>query len=103
MFYEPLVYKRALHIISCTKKLDTHAKIWTRTQKYGHARKNIDTRAKILTHAQKYGHACKNMDTQIFKVHKNSRYAKIGGIKILKVQKYSMYGILSNFIEYKTG
>ena len=67
-----------------------------------HAKKNEHAR-KIWTSTQKYGHARKNMDTQKFKVHKNSRYAKIGGTKILKIQKYSNNGILWNFIEHKTG
>ena len=51
--------------------MDTHLKIWTRTQKYRHARKNMDTHAEIWTRTQKYGHARKNMDTQKFKVQKN--------------------------------
>ena len=79
---------------SCThKNMHTRAKIWTRTQKYGHARKNMDTRAKMWTRAQKYGHARKNMDTQKFKVRKNWRFKNFEGTKILKVQRYSTHRI----------
>ena len=75
------------------------AKIWTRTQKYGYARKNMDTHAKLWTRTQKYGHARKNMDTRAkIWTRKNLRCTKIEGTKILKVQKYSTRRIPWNFI-----
>ena len=56
------------HEVTC--KMNKHAKICTRMQKYEHARENMYTHAKICTRTQKYAHARKNMYTQKTSIRK---------------------------------